>query len=89
MSEVKAVSRTHPKPSNWYQHYFAAVTEPDNDRALLKIQRAQQAMQERLVQLRRLPHPESSELQDLNSALTYLWVLLPYLDCSLETPRWQ
>jgi hypothetical protein len=88
MPEVKSISRMPPKPSSWYQVYFAAVTEPDNHRALLKIKRAQNAMQERLIQLRRLSSRESTELQDLNSALTYLRVLLPYLDRPAERP-WQ
>jgi hypothetical protein len=87
MSQVKSVSRMRPKPSGWYQVYFAAVTEPDDHRALLKIYRAQEAMLDRFIKLRR--SSDAGELQDLKSALTYLQILLPLLQSAAEGPKWQ
>ncbi len=87
MSQDKSVSRMRPKPSGWYQVYFAAVTERDDNRALLKIYRAREAMQDRLVKLRR--SSDARELQDLKSALTYLQILLPVLHSTAEGPKWQ
>lgn len=88
MSEVKSVSRTQRKLSRWYQVYFAAVTEPDNGRALLKIYLAQEAMHDRLLRLRR-SSPDTRELQDLNNAWIYLQILLPHLDGKPEKSGWQ
>lgn len=67
---------TRPRSSAWYQIYFAAVLETDQKRSLLKISRAQKAIQERLEKLRVKPGDEMNELQDLTSALTYLSLLL-------------
>lgn len=88
MSDLKAVSRIRTKPSGWYQVYFAALTEPDSDRALLKIYEAQDAMQDRLVKLCR-SSSDTRELQDLKSALTYLQILLPFLHSTGERTKWQ
>jgi hypothetical protein len=62
--------------SGWYQLYFAAVTEGNESRAVLQIERARRAMQDRLVELCRATGADGSELQDLNNALTYLTILL-------------
>jgi len=87
MSQVKSIARMRPKPSGWYQVYFAAVTERDDNRALLKIYRARKAMQDRLVELRR--SSDARELQYLKCALTYLQILLPFLHSTPEGQKWQ
>ncbi|HEV2397640.1 MAG TPA: hypothetical protein VGS27_11910 [Candidatus Sulfotelmatobacter sp.] len=76
------------RPSAWYQIYFAAVLETDQKRALLKISRAQNAIQERLEQLRRKPANEINEVQDLNSALTYLSLLMHHVSSAQEDETW-
>ncbi len=67
-----------PNDSGWYQLYFAAVTEGNEGRALLQIERARRAMQNRLIELRRAKGADGGELQDLNNALTYLAILLQH-----------
>lgn len=65
--------------SGWYQLYFAAVTEGNESRAVLQIDRARRVMQARLVELRRAERADGGELQDLNNALTYLAILLQHV----------
>jgi len=64
--------------SGWYQLYFAAVTEGNESRAVLQIERARSAMQDRLIELRSAQGADGAELQDLNNALTYLAILLQH-----------
>lgn len=65
--------------SGWYQLYFAAVTEANEGKAVLQIDRARQAMQNRLAELQRARRPDGGELQDLNNAMTYLAILLQHV----------
>jgi len=89
MRGTKRRARVHrSKPCGWYQIYFAAVLETDQNRALVKIERAQQAMRARLVELKRIPLQDSIEVQDLDSALTYLRILLASVDCQPDTFQW-
>ena len=76
------------RPSAWYQIYFAAVLETDQKRALLKISRAQKAIRERLEQLRGKRGNGISEVQDLNSALTYLSLLMRHVNSAQEDETW-
>lgn len=62
----------------WYQLYFAAVTEGNERRAVLQIDRARRVMQDRLLELRSAKGADGGELQDLNNALTYLAILLQH-----------
>jgi len=62
--------------SGWYQLYFSAVTEENESKAVLQIDRARRAMKNRLVELRHAQRPDGGELQDLNNAMTYLAILL-------------
>lgn len=81
MRNPKQASRGRRSPrSNWHQIYFAAVLETDQKRALLKIRRAQKVIEIRLRELMRVEATESIEIRDLNSALTYLALLLQYVD---------
>ena len=65
--------------SGWYQLYFAAVTEANESKAVLQIDRARQAMQNRLVELQHAQRSDGGELQDLNNAMTYLAILLQHV----------
>lgn len=65
--------------SGWYQLYFSAVTEVNEHKAVLQIDRARHAMQDRLVELQRAKRPDGGELQDLNNAMTYLAILLQHV----------
>lgn len=67
------------RASGWYQLYFAAVTEANETKALLQIDRARKAMQDRLIELQRDKRPDGGELQDLNNAMTYLAILLQHV----------
>ena len=64
--------------SRWYQLYFAAVTEANEGKAVLQIERARQAMQNRLAELQRTGSPDVGELQDLSNAMTYLAILVQH-----------
>jgi hypothetical protein len=68
-----------PDASGWYQLYFAAVTEGNESRAVLQIERAREAMQDRLAELLRARGADGGELQDLNNAMTYLAILLQHV----------
>ena len=65
--------------SGWYQLYFAAVTEANEGKAVLQIERARQAMQNRFAELQRTKDPDGGELQDLSNAMTYLAILLQHV----------
>ena len=67
-----------PNATGWYQLYFAAVTEGNESRAVPQIERARRAMQDRLIELHRATSPDGGEIQDLNTALTYLTILLQH-----------
>ena len=60
----------------WYKTYLSAVLEADEQKALIQLERAINILQDRLVRLRRNPSENPQEVQDLNSALTYLRLLL-------------
>lgn len=62
--------------SAWYRIYFAALLEADHDRALIKMGNAQKVMRNRLLELRRSPPQDPGELQDLDSGMTYLALLV-------------
>lgn len=53
--------------------------ESNRQRALPQIELAQKAMHTRVAELRNDSSIDSPELQDLNSALTYLGILLQHI----------
>lgn len=63
----------------WYHAYFVAMCESDRHRALLEIEHARHAIQERLRELHQLPPCDPREMQDLNSAMTYLGILMMHV----------
>lgn len=65
--------------SGWYQLYFAAVTEANESRAVLEIERARQAMRNRLAELQGGELSDGGEIQDLKNAMTYLAILLRHV----------
>ena len=74
--------------SGWYQLYFAAVTEANEAKAMLHIDRARKAMQHRLVELGCAQGLDGGELQDLNNAMTYLTILLQHVGPESEHLIW-
>lgn len=63
----------------WYKAYFIAVVERDRNKALLEIDRARRAIEQRFLELRQLPASSPREYQDLVHALTYLGILLSHI----------
>lgn len=76
---VQSARPSRLNASGWYQLYFAAVTEGNERRAVVQIDRARRVMQDRLVELRSAKGADGGELQDLNNALTYLAILLQHV----------
>jgi hypothetical protein len=76
---VPSMRQAKLNASGWYQLYFAAVTEANENRAILQIDRARKAMQDRLVELQHAERSDGGELQDLNNAMTYLAILLQHV----------
>lgn len=65
-----------PTDPEWYRAYLAAMVEGDRDKALLRIQKARIAIQERARELRHSNPSSPREINDLINALTYLGILL-------------
>ena len=76
-----------PTPE-WYQVYFSAVLETDEGKALIEMGHASQAIADRLRQLSSSAAENAHEIQDLNSALTYLRLLLENMDTESEKLPW-
>jgi hypothetical protein len=72
----------------WYQAYFAAMTERDRKKALVEIERARHAIQERTDELHHLPANNSREIQDLTNASTYLGILLLNMNAGTGSLLW-
>ncbi|HEV3510758.1 MAG TPA: hypothetical protein VGS05_03580 [Candidatus Sulfotelmatobacter sp.] len=72
----------------WYRSYFFAVVESDRNRALPQIDLAQKAIHDRVAELRANPSSNPRELQDLNSALVYLGILLQYIGAETGNLLW-
>jgi len=76
MQDLERKSSVDAQTPEWYHLYFEAVLEADAYKALIQIERASRAIEHRLGELRfRLPD-NPNEIQDLNSALTYLKLLV-------------
>jgi len=73
----------------WVQSYFMAVMESNRNRALPQIELAQKAIHDRVEELRSHPAGDAGELQDLNSALTYLGILLQHIGKETGNLLWQ
>jgi len=77
-----------PNAPGWYQIYFAALLETDQQKAAQLIERAKVAIRERLDDLQFAPAQNPRELQDLGSALTYLEILLDHIGNDGERLLW-
>ena len=74
------------KPPAWYQSYFSAILETNQNRAHAKIDQARKAVQDRIIELKFNFNPNNSrEIQDLNNALTYLQILLEHISRDEKT----
>ncbi len=76
-SETAATARC-AQPA-WYKAYFDAMVEPDRSQALLEIERARHAIDDRALELRHVAPSSPREQQDMVHALTYLGILLMYM----------
>ncbi len=83
-----ANSVTKADSANWYVIYCAAMLESDRNRALVRIESAQQAIQNRIAELRFVPAKSAREVSDLSNALTQLGILLEQLDYESEKTLW-
>jgi hypothetical protein len=63
----------------WYKAYFDAMVERDRTQALLEIERARHAIENRAIELRQVAPSSPRETQDMVHALTYLGILLMYM----------
>lgn len=76
-SETGATPRCAQPP--WYKAYFDAMVERDRSQALLEIERARHAIENRALELRQAVPSSPREPQDMVHALTYLGILLMYM----------
>ena len=76
-SEIGATPRC-AQPA-WYKAYFDAMVERDRSQALLEIERARHAIENRAIELRQVAPSSPRETQDMVHALTYLGILLMYM----------
>lgn len=72
----------------WYHEYFLAMVENDRSLALTRIERAQEAIQERVAELQNMSPMNMREMQDLTSALIYLGILLMQVGEESESLLW-
>jgi len=81
---MQCKSETGPTPRcaqpAWYKAYFDAMVERDRSQALLEIERARHAIEKRAVELRHVSPSNPRETQDMVHALTYLGILLMYMN---------
>ena len=64
------------------------MTEHDRKKALVEIEKARHAIQERTDELHSLPPNNAGELQDLTSASTYLGILLMHMGAETGSLLW-
>ena len=85
---TRAATRAIGNEPNWYRIYYLAVVEGDRHKAMTKIDRAQQAIQDPLVQLRSESPSSPREPQDLCNALLYLGILLQHISADTGGVLW-
>lgn len=85
-SETGAAARC-AQPA-WYKAYFDAMVERDRSQALLEIERARHAIENRAVELRHVAPSNPREAQDMVHALTYLGILLMYMNTENGALLW-
>jgi len=83
---------TEPAQSSptWYHSYFSAILETNQNRAVVKIERARTSVQNRIIELQFGKTPtQAREIQDLNNALTYLQILLEHIGKESDGLLWE
>jgi hypothetical protein len=96
MHQTNFMQNASPDPSNsgmptaseWYRLYFSALVESNRDKALLQIERAQEAIQYRRRELGDAPIDNLREVQELGQASTYLGILLRSVGTEGEHVLW-
>lgn len=78
-SELPTAAPLRSSQPEWYQAYFEAMVERNRNQALVGIERARHAIQERTLELRYMTPSNPREMQDLVHALTYLGILLMHM----------
>lgn len=68
-----------PEPA-WYDAYFNAIVTRNRNQALVEIGRARHAIEDRASELRHVAPSSPRETQDMVHALTYLGILLMYMN---------
>ena len=76
---TRAAARATGNEPSWYRTYYLAVVEGDRHKAMTKIDRAQHAIHDRLVELRSASPSTPREPQDLCNALLYLGILVQHM----------
>jgi len=88
-AEAEVAVRANSVQPRWYNAYFLAMVESDRNLVLARIEQAQQAIQERVLELRDAPRADGREMQDLTSALIYLGILLMHIGSEGESLLWE
>ena len=88
-AEAEVAVRSNSVQPPWYHAYFLAMVESDRNLVLTRIEQAQQAIQERVLELRDVPRSDGREMQDLTSALIYLGILLMHIGSEGESLLWE
>lgn len=82
------ISRVRIDEPQWYRMYYLAVLEGDRHKAKGKIDRAQQAIADRMLELRSQSPNSPREPQDLSNALLYLSILMQHISSEAGGVLW-
>ena len=85
---ARAATNVRKDEPNWYRVYYLAVLEGDRYKAKTKIDRAQHAIQDRLIELRSASPSTPREPQDLCNALLYLGILVQHMTADAGGVLW-
>jgi|GEM_PF-6232115 hypothetical protein len=87
-AQTQVSGRVNRDEPNWYRIYYHAVLEGDRYKAKAKIDRAQHAIEDRLIELRSHSPCNPREPQDLCNALLYLGILLQNMSSEAGGVLW-
>lgn len=85
---ISRESRIKVDEPQWYRTYYLAVLEGDRFKAKGKIDRAQQAIADRMLELRSETPNTPREPQDLSNALLYLSILMQHISTEAGGVLW-
>jgi hypothetical protein len=86
--ESSRISLQMPSTSDWYRLYFSALVETDRSKAVPQIERAQEAIQGRRLQLSHVSTENPREELELRKAQNYLGILLRNVGSESERLLW-